>query len=80
MTPDRPKPERKPLTRCGECGGSLVYPLGVQTRNNGCALVTRRCPECEVVDVVSCDAVAAIVWLRRQAEVRAQLQASLGSA
>lgn len=75
-TSDHMQPSR-PLTCCRACGCALLYPMAVETGLDGQAIVTRRCPECELVDVVSCDAVAAIVWLRREAEIRASLLASL---
>lgn len=77
MAIDRPSPVSKPLTRCSECGCGLVYPLAVRTALDGQAVITRRCPDCELVDVVICQAVAAVVWLRREAEIRTQLKASL---
>lgn len=77
-TPDHVPPNRR-LTCCRDCGCELLYPVAVETGFDGQAIVTRRCPECELVDVVSCDAVAAIVWLRREAEIRADLLASLDS-
>ena len=75
-TADR-MPPRRPLTHCRDCGCALLYPVTVETGFEGRAIVTRRCPECEVVDVVSCDAIAVIIWLRREAEIRADLLASL---
>ena len=69
----------KPLTRCGDCGGTLVYPVAVRTGNEGRAVITRRCPECQVVDIVTCEAVAAILWLRREAQIRTDLQACLNA-
>jgi hypothetical protein len=77
MASDRSSPASRPLTRCSACGCGLVYPLAVRTGPDGQAVITRRCPECEFVDVVVCGAVAAVVWLRREAEIRAQLTASL---
>ncbi len=63
--------------RCCECGCGLVYPVAVRTGYSGRAIVTRRCPECQLVDIVTCSAIAAIAWLRREADIRAQLQAAL---
>ena len=70
-------PPSHPLTRCRECGCALVYPMAVETGFDGQAIVTRRCPECDLVDVVSCDAIAVIVWLRRESEIRARLLEAL---
>lgn len=69
----------QPLTRCG-CGSKLIYPLAVRTAGPGCAIVDRRCPECETRDTVVAAADAAAAWVHRQSYLRAVLQASLVSA
>ena len=80
MPPELPPPARKPLTRCCACGCGLAYPVAVRTGSSGRAIVTRRCPECELVDIVTCSALAAIAWLRREAAVRARVRAVFAEA
>ena len=77
---DCPPIRSKPLVRCCECGSGLIYPVQVQTLEDGRCVVGRRCPECEHRDVVECSANAALAWLARELELRRRLFAAVRQA
>jgi hypothetical protein len=65
--------EAKPLTSCPACDSRLIYPLDAHRHADGRAVIERRCPECEHVDVVVAEIDAARRWGRRERRIRIEL-------
>jgi hypothetical protein len=64
----------KPLLRCPICTSELIYPVRCAARD-AMSLIERRCPECEHRDRVCTNRLAAELWHRRVAHIRAELSA-----
>jgi hypothetical protein len=64
-----------PLTRCAGCGSSLVQ-AGPFVPRSGTVTVRRLCPECGRCDWVNVDADRAAAWSDREAQIRAELEAT----
>jgi hypothetical protein len=62
------------LVRCPLCVSTLIYPIDIA--GSGCrTVISRRCPECELQDMVVTDQLAASAWLDRNIRLRESLAA-----
>jgi hypothetical protein len=64
----------KPLVRCPRCASPALYPTSAHEASCGVAL-GRRCPECEHVDTVLTNRLAASLWYLRHSRRYQELSA-----
>jgi hypothetical protein len=64
----------KPLTRCASCESDLLQPATAWRLPDGDHAIARWCPECDARDLVRADERATIVWMRREARLRRELE------
>ena len=64
----------KSLVRCPRCLSMLIYPADLAGLD-GDIVIARRCPECELRDLVVAPRVAALLWFDRYCRLGAELAA-----
>jgi hypothetical protein len=62
------------LVRCPLCLSKLIYPIDVAGSGSR-TVISRRCPECELHDMVVTGQAAAGAWLVRNSQLRESLGA-----
>jgi hypothetical protein len=69
---------RHPYACCAACGSQLIYPVFVRPHSEWQVAITRRCPDCEGIDVVRTSQFAARLWREREAGIRRGLAVAAG--
>jgi hypothetical protein len=73
---DRDTAELHRMLRCSACGSHLIHPVIIRPLSRRRAAITRQCPDCQSVDVVTTSRLSARIWREREARIGRDLTAA----